>query len=163
MEANKMLSIITIIIGLIFIIFPLFSANLISILIGASILIFGISLAYTGIISKDISGAFSSVAAIFGVVMIILGLAFIFGTNALSFLVGLQFYLVGFMLIVVAILGLLAGSDINRMGSVISLVLGIVVLFIAAFAASNPELITIILGIALIAYGVSGYLHADEY
>lgn len=163
MEANKMLSIITILIGLIFIIFPLFSANLISILIGASILIFGISLAYTGIISKDISGAFSSVAAIFGVVMIILGLAFIFGTNALSFLVGLQFYLVGFMLIVVAILGLLAGSDINRMGSVISLVLGIVVLFIAAFAASNPELITIILGIALIAYGVSGYLHADEY
>lgn len=158
-----MLSIITILIGLIFIIFPLFSANLISILIGASILIFGISLAYTGIISKDISGAFSSVAAIFGVVMIILGLAFIFGTNALSFLVGLQFYLVGFMLIVVAILGLLAGSDINRMGSVISLVLGIVVLFIAAFAASNPELITIILGIALIAYGVSGYLHADEY
>ena len=158
-----MLSIITIIIGLIFIIFPLFSANLISILIGASILIFGISLAYTGIISKDISGAFSSVAAIFGVVMIILGLAFIFGTNALSFLIGLQFYLVGFMLIVVAILGLLAGSDINRMGSVISLVLGIVVLFIAAFAASNPELITIILGIALIAYGVSGYLHADEY
>ena len=163
MEANKMLSIITILIGLIFIIFPLFSANLISILIGASILIFGVSLAYTGIISKDISGAFSSVAAIFGVVMIILGLAFIFGTNALSFLVGLQFYLVGFMLIVVAILGLLAGSDINRMGSVISLVLGIVVLFIAAFAASNPELITIILGIALIAYGVSGYLHADEY
>ena len=163
MEANKMLSIITILIGLIFIIFPLFSANLISILIGASILIFGISLAYTGIISKDISGAFSSVAAIFGVVMIILGLAFIFGTNALSFLIGLQFYLVGFMLIVVAILGLLAGSDINRMGSVISLVLGIVVLFIAAFAASNPELITIILGIALIAYGVSGYLHADEY
>lgn len=158
-----MLSIITILIGLIFIIFPLFSANLISILIGASILIFGISLAYTGIISKDISGAFSSVAAIFGVVMIILGLAFIFGTNALSFLIGLQFYLVGFMLIVVAILGLLAGSDINRMGSVISLVLGIVVLFIAAFAASNPELITIILGIALIAYGVSGYLHADEY
>ena len=154
-----MLSIITILIGLIFIIFPLFSANLISILIGASILIFGISLAYTGIISKDISGAFSSVAAIFGVVMIILGLAFIFGTNALSFLIGLQFYLVGFMLIVVAILGLLAGSDINRMGSVISLVLGIVVLFIAAFAASNPELITIILGIALIAYGVSGYLH----
>ncbi len=163
MEANKLLSIITIIIGLIFIIFPLFSANLISILIGASILIFGISLAYTGIISKDISGAFSSVAAIFGVVMIILGLAFIFGTNAISFLVGLQFYLVGFMLIVVAVLGLLAGSEVNRMGSVISLVLGIVVLFIAAFAASNPELITIIIGIALIAYGISGYLHADEY
>ena len=99
MESNKILSIIAIIIGLIFIIFPIFSANLISILIGASVLIFGLFLAYAGIISKEISGAFSSVAAIFGVVMIILGLAFIFGTNAISFLVGLQFYIVGFMLI----------------------------------------------------------------
>ena len=163
MESNKILSIIAIIIGLIFIIFPMFSANLISILIGASVLIFGIILAYTGIISKDISGAFSSVAAIFGVVMIILGLAFIFGTNAVSFLVGLQFYIVGFMLIVAAVMGILSGVDINKTGSFITLVLGIVVLFIAMFAANNPVLITIILGIALIVYGVSGYLYADKY
>ena len=41
MESNKILAIISIIIGLIFIIFPIFSANLISILIGAAVLIFG--------------------------------------------------------------------------------------------------------------------------
>lgn len=163
METNKLLSIITIIIGLIFIIFPMFSANLISILIGASVFIFGVMLAYTGVISKEISGAFSSVAAVFGVVMIILGLAFIFGTNAISFLVGLQFYIVGFMLIVTSLIGLIGGTGINKTGSIVSLVLGIVILFIAVFAANHPELITIILGIALIVYGVTGYLYADEY
>ncbi|WP_407462767.1 DUF308 domain-containing protein [Methanobrevibacter sp.] len=161
MESYKIMSIISIIIGLIFIIFPMFSANLISILIGASVFIFGILLAYTGVISKDISPAYSTVAAIFGVVMIILGLAFIFGTNAISFLVGLQFYIVGFMLIVAAVLGLLGGSTFNKTGSIISLVLGIVVLFVAMFASNNPILITIIIGIVLIVYGVTGYLRTE--
>ncbi len=160
MESSKILAIVSIIIGLIFIIFPLFSANLVSILIGAAVFIFGIGLAYTGIISKDISPAVSTVSAVFGVVMIILGLAFIFGTNAISFLVGLQFYIVGFMLIIASVLGLLEGSEINKTGSIVGLVLGILILFIAIFAANNPVLITIILGLALIAYGIIGYLHA---
>ena len=163
MESNKILAIISIIIGLIFIIFPIFSANLISILIGAAVLIFGLGLAYTGIIAKDISPGVSTVSARFGIVMSILGLAFIFGTNAISFLVGLQFYIVGFMLIIASVIGLLGGAEINKTGSIIGLILGIVILFIAVFAANNPILITIILGIALIAYGVVGYLHADEY
>ena len=67
------------------------------------------------------------------------------------------------MLIIVGVMGLLAGSEINRISSVISLVLGIVILFVAVFAANNPELITIIMGIALVAYGISGYLNADKY
>ena len=91
--------------------------------------------------------------------MIILGLAFIFGTNAISFLVGLQFYIVGFMLIIASVIGLLGGAEINKTGSLVGLVLGIVILFIAVFAANNPILITI----ALIAHGIVGYLHADEY
>ena len=163
MESNKILAIISIIIGLIFIIFPIFSANLISILIGAAVLIFGLGLAYTGIIAKDISPAISTVSAIFGIVMIILGLAFIFGTNAISFLVGLQFYIVGLMLIIASIIGLLGGAEINKTGSLVGLVLVIVILFIAVFAANNPILITIILGIALIAHGIVGYLYAGEY
>ena len=126
-------------------------------------MIFGLGLAYTGIIAKDISPAISSVSAIFGIVMIILGLAFIFGTNAISFLVGLQFYIVGFMLIIASVIGLIGGAEINKTGSLVGLVLGIVILFIAVFAANNPILITIILGIALIAHGIVGYLYADEY
>lgn len=162
MESNKIWAIISIILGLILIIFPIFSSNLISILIGAIVLIFGVGLCYSGIISKEISTAFSSIAAIFGVVMIILGLAFIFGTNALSFLVGLQFYIIGFILIIVSAIGLLGGLPIQKTSSIITLILGIVILFIAIFAANNPILITIILGIALIANGVSSYLNIDN-
>ena len=134
MESNKIWAILSIILGLILIIFPMFSSNLISILIGAIVLIFGVGLCYSGIISKEISTAFSSIAAIFGVVMIILGLAFIFGTNALSFLVGLQFYIIGFILIIVSAIGLLGGLPIQKTSSIITLILGIVILFIAIFA-----------------------------
>ena len=162
MESNKIWAILSIILGLILIIFPIFSSNLISILIGAIVLIFGVGLCYSGIISKEISTAFSSIAAVFGVVMIILGLAFIFGTNALSFLVGLQFYIIGFILIIVSAIGLLGGLPIQKTSSIITLILGIVILFIAIFAANNPILITIILGIALIANGVSSYLNIDN-
>ena len=91
-----------------------------------------------------------------------LGLAFIFGTNALSFLVGLQFYIIGFILIIVSAIGLLGGLPIQKTSSIITLILGIVILFIAIFAANNPILITIILGIALIANGVSSYLNIDN-
>ena len=162
MKSNKIWAILSIILGLILIIFPMFSSNLISILIGAIVLIFGVGLCYSGIISKEISTAFSSIAAVFGVVMIILGLAFIFGTNALSFLVGLQFYIIGFILIIVSAIGLLGGLPIQKTSSIITLILGIVILFIAIFAANNPILITIILGIALIANGVSSYLNIDN-
>ena len=162
MESNKIWAILSIILGLILIIFPMFSSNLISILIGAIVLIFGVGLCYSGIISKEISTAFSSIAAVFGVVMIILGLAFIFGTNALSFLVGLQFYIIGFILIIVSAIGLLGGINKKKTSSIITLILGIVILFIAIFAANNPILITIILGIALIANGVSSYLNIDN-
>ena len=162
MESNKIWAILSIILGLILIIFPMFSSNLISILIGAIVLIFGVGLCYSGIISKEISTAFSSIAAVFGVVMIILGLAFIFETNALSFLVRLQFYIIGFILIIVSAIGLLGGLPIQKTSSIITLILGIVILFIAIFAANNPILITIILGIALIANGVSSYLNIDN-
>ena len=162
MESNKIWANLSIILDLILIIFPMFSSNLISILIGAIVLIFGVGLCYSGIISKEISTAFSSIAAVFGVVMIILGLAFIFGTNALSFLVGLQFYIIGFILIIVSAIGLLGGLPIQKTSSIITLILGIVILFIAIFAANNPILITIILGIALIANGVSSYLNIDN-
>ena len=162
MKSNTIWAILSIILGLILIIFPMFSSNLISILIGAIVLIFGVGLCYSGIISKEISTAFSSIAAVFGVVMIILGLAFIFGTNALSFLVGLQFYIIGFILIIVSAIGLLGGLPIQKTSSIITLILGIVILFIAIFAANNPILITIILGIALIANGVSSYLNIDN-
>ena len=155
MESNKILAIISIIIGLIFIIFPIFSANLISILIGAAVLIFGIGLAYTGIISKDISPAISTVSAIFGIVMIILGLAFIFGTNAISFLVGLQFYIVGFIMIVFGLTGLFSKmSRVPAFSSILILVMGIVLIALGTFSLNQPIFIAIIIGVVLIIEGV---------
>ncbi|ADC47796.1 hypothetical protein mru_1946 [Methanobrevibacter ruminantium M1] len=145
-----------------FIIFPLFSANLISIIIGISVLIFGIGLAYSSFITHEISGALSSVMGIFGIVMIIFGLCFIFAINAISFLVGLQFYIVAFMLIMIAVVGFLSDSNVARTGALLYLVLGIVILLIAMFAAENPILITIILGVILIAQGIMGLIYGNE-
>ena len=48
MESNKNMGLLSIILGLIFIIFPMISEAVISIIIGLSLLFFGISAVYTG-------------------------------------------------------------------------------------------------------------------
>ena len=48
MEPNKISGILSVILGLIFIIFPIFSSGLVSILIGISLVFFGIALILAG-------------------------------------------------------------------------------------------------------------------
>ena len=146
--------IIPIIIGIIFIVFPMFSADLISIFVGLMVLICGCGLLFSGYVTRETSGSLAWINIILGIILIILGLCFIFAINAVSFLVALQFYIVGFILILVGITGLLGEGIMSKTGSLLNLVLGIVVIFIAIYAANSPQLITIILGIVLIANGI---------
>ena len=98
METNKIAGIISIILGLIFIIFPIFSSSFTSIVIGLSLLFFGFVSLLNGLTSLNV---------VIGVISIIFGLLFMFAMNALPFLVGLQFYLVGIVMILFGIAGLI--------------------------------------------------------
>jgi len=156
MGVHKGAGILAIILGLIFIVFPMFSAGLVSVIVGLSLLFFGISAAFLGLnMRHDPNNGFSIISIIIGILAIIFGFLFIFYIDALSFLIGIQFYLVGFIMIIFGISGLISGMGKEFVfTSILSLILGIVAIALAAFSMAQPVYIAVIIGILLMVEGV---------
>lgn len=156
MDINRSAGIISVILGLIFILFPMFSSGLISIIVGLSLLFFGISAAFMGWNMRDgINNTGGNIILIIGIIAVIFGFLFIFYIDALSFLIGLQFYIVGFIMIIFGIAGLI--SRMNRFSlftSILVLIMGIVLIALAVFAMNQPIYIAIIIGVVLIIEGI---------
>jgi len=150
MEQNKISGILSIILGLIFIIFPIISSATTSIIIGLSLLFLGIV-----IILNDFTG-FNVLA---GILSILFGLLFMFAINAVSFLVGLQFYIIGIIMIIAGITGIITDSKISKWTSLMILLLGIVEFILAFFSMAQPIYAAILIGLSLIIKGVSLYLN----
>ncbi|WP_405305467.1 DUF308 domain-containing protein [Methanobrevibacter sp.] len=157
MDGNKGMGILSIIVGLIFILFPMLSESLISIIVGFSLLFFGISSVYTGLdMKKYANNTYAVPLMVIGIIVIILGFLFIFYIDALSFLVSIQFYLIGFILIIFGIIGLLSRvSAFSLFTSILVLVMGIIAIALGAFAWAQPIYIAIIIGIILIIEGIA--------
>ena len=156
MGINKSAGIISIILGLIFIIFPMFSSELISIIVGLSLLFFGISTAFLGINMRQTFNTIAIATIIIGIMAVIFGFLFIFYIDALSFLVGIQFYLVGFIMILFGITGALSKmSRVSAFTSILVLLMGIISIALAIFALNEPIYIAMIIGAVLIIEGVT--------
>lgn len=150
------------VLGLIFILFPMFSSELVSIIVGLSLVFFGISAAFTGYTLKDLRKEIAAVVIIIGIISIILGLLFIFYLNAISFIVAYQFYVVGFIMIIFGISALLSKTGrISNFTSILVLLMGIVAIALAIFAGNNPIYLAIIIGVVLIIEGIA-YLLDDD-
>ncbi|WP_462315331.1 DUF308 domain-containing protein [Methanobrevibacter sp.] len=156
MDSNKGMGLFSIILGLIFIIFPMISESLISIIIGFSLLFFGISAAYTGWdMKKYANNMYANLFIAIGIIAAIFGFLFIFYIDALSFLIGIEFYLIGFILIIFGIAGLLSrAGTVSLLTSILVIVMGIIAIALAAFAMAQPIYIAIILGVILIIEGL---------
>ena len=154
---NRTAGILSIILGIIFIVFPMFSSQLVSIIVGLSLLFFGISSAFMGWeMRTPYTNTFSTIAIIIGILAIIFGFLFIFYIDALSFLIGIQFYLVGFIMIIFGITGMISKMNAtSTFSSLLVLIMGIIAIVLAAFAISEPIYIAIIIGIVLIIEGVA--------
>ena len=157
MNGNKGMGLLSIIVGLIFMIFPLFSESLVSIIIGLSLLFFGITAVYTGLdMRRYANNTYSGPLIVIGIIVIILGFLFVFYIDALSFLVSIQFYLIGFILIIFGITGLLARVNaFSLFTSILVFVMGIISIALGAFAWSQPIYIAIIIGLILIIEGLA--------
>ena len=156
METTRMAGILSIVLGLIFIIFPMFSAGLVSVIVGLSLLFFGISAAFLGWnMRNEVENISSLIILAIGIIAIIFGFLFIFYIDALSFLIGLQFYIVGFIMIVFGVAGLLSNvSRTSIFSSVLVLIMGILAIGIAIFTIEQPIYIAIIIGMARIIEGI---------
>lgn len=77
-----------------------------------------------------------------------------FAMNALPFLVGLQFYLVGIVMILFGIAGLISDSKISKISSLLILIMGIVAFILAFNSIVNPFYAAVLLGVSLIIQGI---------
>ena len=156
MEVNKGAGILSIVLGLIFILFPMFSSGLVSVIVGLSLLFFGISSVYLGYNMRNEFDLYSKTTIIIGIIGIIFGFLFIFYIDALSFLIAIQFYIVGFIMIIFGISGLISRmGSISTFTSILVLIMGVIAIALAAFSINQPVYIAIIIGIVLIIEGVA--------
>ena len=149
MESNKITGILSIILGLIFLICPIFSTAFLSIFIGLSLIFFGIAF---------ILSEFSALNIIVGILAILVGLVFVFNITALSFIFGLQFYIIGILMIIAGIVGLISDSQFGKIASIFIIILGIISLALGGLSIDQPLFAAALIGVALIVQGVRLYL-----
>jgi uncharacterized membrane protein HdeD (DUF308 family) len=149
MESNKIAGILSVILGLIFIIFPIFGTAAVSVLMGISLILFGIVLIIAG---------FTAFNIIIGILAIIIGLIFVTNIAALSFVFALQFYIIGILLILAGIAGLISGGQISKLASIGIVILGIISFALGGLSINQPMFAAILIGVALIIEGIGLYI-----
>ncbi|MEE0939387.1 DUF308 domain-containing protein [Methanobrevibacter sp.] len=156
MDYRKILGFLFIILGLLFMIYPVYSAEAVSLIAGISLIAFGIASIIDGFSIFSMMTHFSAVNILLGICAILLGVLFIYEIDALSFIIGFQFYLIAFVLMFIGIVGMFKGIEsLSRLASVLILILGIIAVFLASFSIAQPLYTAIIVGICLILYGIT--------
>lgn len=161
MDLEKICGIVFMLLGLIFIIFPIFSAESVSIIVGLSLLFFGFASIANGFSIWNMS-TFSKINLVVGIIAVIFGILFIFAINALSFLVGLQFYIIGFIMIFCGIVGIISNSTLSKTTSLLILIIGIIAIVLAVYSITEPIYAAILIGLCLIIQGLRFYLDAEN-
>jgi uncharacterized membrane protein HdeD (DUF308 family) len=155
MDYNKVLGVLFIILGLIFIAFPLYSTATVSVIAGICLITFGFASIIDGFSVWSMMAHVSVIKILIGICAMLFGLLFIYEISALSFIFAYQFYLVAFVLIFAGISGIFFAADTtSRLISVLLLILGIVAVYLAFISIAQPLYVAIIFGISLIMEGV---------
>jgi len=154
-EGNMFLGILAIILGLLVIIFPLFSVFTVSVIAGIGILFLGIWLLIQSFAYWEGSKGTSIAYLILGILAIIVGIGLFGNILAFSFLVSLWFYIAGVFLIFSGIMSLFAKAGMAGKGSgVLGIILGILYMILASYAW-NPYYLAFLIGIWLIIDGIA--------
>lgn len=109
MDFRKILGILFIILGILFAVYPAYSASAVSLIAGISLIAFGLAALIDGFSILRMRAHVSGIKIILGILAILFGVLFIYEIDALSFIVGFHFYLIAFVLILICILGIFSG------------------------------------------------------
>lgn len=155
MDSNKYAGILIIILGLIFMCFPLFSSVLVSVIVGTGLILLGLATIVLGLEMRHDSGFVSALTIILGIIGMIIGILFVFYLDAVSILVSIEFYILGAIMIVIGISGLITNKDgKGKLMGLFIIIAGIISFLIAVFALAQPIFIAILVGIVLILEGL---------
>lgn len=154
-EGNVLLGVLAIILGLLVIIFPLFSVFTVSVIAGIGILFLGIWLLIQSFADWEVSKGTSIVYLILGILAIIVGIGLFGNILAFSFLVSLWLYIAGFFLIFSGIMSLFAKAGMaGKSSGSLGIILGILYIVLASYAW-NPYYLALLIGVWLIVDGIA--------
>jgi uncharacterized membrane protein HdeD (DUF308 family) len=154
-EGNILLGILAIILGLLVMVFPLFSVFTASVIAGIGILFLGIWFLIQCFAVWDNSKGASIAYLILGIMALVVGIGLFGNVLAFSFLVSLWLYIAGFFLIISGIMSLFAKDGTMGKGSgALGVILGILYIVLAAYAW-NPLYLALLIGIWLIVDGIA--------
>ena len=146
-------AVVLIILGIIVLAFPLLGVIPLSILTGVAVLILGIGLIFTGIMSLGESLALGIVELILGILAIILGIGFLFNPALFSFVAALFVFIAGIFLVIAGIVGIATKAGGSRWSGVVALILGIIYI-IVAYWIKDPLYLGILIGLWLLISGI---------
>lgn len=118
LDSKKLLGLILIILGVLFVVYPLVSAAAVSMVAGVCLIAFGVACIANGFSLWSIVTHTSLIEMLLGLLLVLLGFCFLVNLAALEFLVSYSFYFIAFILIFLGILGLLSKvSGISKWAS----------------------------------------------
>ncbi len=159
---KELMSIISVILGIIVIAFPLLGYIKNEAIVGLSILLMSIYLLLCGVSQADYDKYISTINTILGFILLILSFSFIFNQNLMGSLTGLSPYLGGIFLIIIGLIQIISNRD-NKYGfykGIGGIVLGLIYIIIVTYM-TNPFILGLIIGIWLITCGIINFL--DKY
>ena len=159
MDYNKLLGIIFIILGILFIAYPFYSAEAVSWIAAICLICFGFASIINGFSVWSMLAHVSIINIILGILSILLGILFIYRVDALSFFVAFQFYLIAFVMIFMGIFGIIYGPEmISKLTSLLIIILGIIFIYFAGASIAQPLYAAIFVGICLILEGIDFFI-----
>ena len=158
MDSRKILWIIFIILGLVFVIYPMYSTKTVSLLAGFCLIVFGFAEIINGFYVWNIMKYVSVLKILLGCIAVLLGLMFFYYFEALAFFVAFKFYIIAFIMIFVGILGLVYESMVSKVASILMFIMGVIAVFLAVYSIAEPLYATILIGICLILDGICFFI-----
>ena len=152
---SESISIITIILGLIIITFPILGIIGTGAIIGVSLLLMSIYLLVVGVSDIDYNKTRSIINITLGIITLIISLGIMFNPNLFSFLAGITLYLAGLFLIIIGVVTLIGNREnqYGFYGGIIGIILGVIYIIIGTYA-SDPFILGTLIGIWLLITGI---------
>lgn len=152
---SKFVSLLSIILGLVIIAFPMMGVIGVADLIGLSILLISIYSLVLGVSVIDYDRTGSLLNLIFGLILLLLSICLIFNPEMLGFLAEITLYLAGIMLIIAGLISLI-NNRASRYGfyiGIAGIILGLLYIIIGSYVA-QPIILGTLIGIWLVISGV---------
>ncbi|OWT32618.1 hypothetical protein BGI41_06720 [Methanobrevibacter sp. 87.7] len=161
---NELISIISIVLGIIMIIFPALNyINSNTAIIGLSLLLMTIYLFIIGISESEYNLIKSILNTIIGFILLIISISIMFNQNLISSIIGIKQYIVGIFLIIIGLISIIGNRD-NKYGfysGIIGIILGLIYIIIVVTNLANPLFLGFLTGVWLLICGVLNFL--DRY